>query len=65
MPVRALITLISAAAAVALSVAPAAASPECDAAGAALVHEVHETAGPAGGPLHAVEDAYCDAGLLP
>lgn len=58
-------TLTATGAALALLAAPAAAAPECDTVGATVVHEVHEAAGPAGSPLHAVEDAYCDAGLLP
>jgi hypothetical protein len=65
MLVRTLTTTATAGAALVLLALPAAASPECDAAGATLVHEAHELAGPAGGPLHAFEDAYCDAGLLP
>jgi hypothetical protein len=58
-------TIGATAAALALVAAPVAAEPECDAAGATLVHEVHETTGLAEGPLHEVEEAYCDAGLLP
>ncbi len=58
-------TITATGAALALLAAPAAAAPECDATGAAVVHEAHELAGPASGSLHAVEDAYCDAGLLP
>ena len=39
--------------------APAVAAPACSDPGAGLIHEVHEAAGPAGGPVHVVEGVYC------
>jgi hypothetical protein len=38
---------------------PAAADPACDAAGAGVIHELHETVGAGGDLAHELEDAYC------